>query len=155
MFEWPCCRGAEEWGGSARLKPCPSRGSAVKSIRGSSGKVVNDKFGHTVGDVYLRLIAARFRAQLRSTDTLARIGGDEFLVMTPHAEHFDPAEVLLRRLHSCFDEPFLIENECIEGSASFGLARYPEDGISVEELQRSVDHAMYAVKRNAAAALAS
>jgi diguanylate cyclase (GGDEF)-like protein len=118
-------------------------------------KVVNDKFGHKVGDVYLRLIAARFRAQLRSADTLARIGGDEFLVMTPHAEHFDPAEVLLRRLQSCFDEPFLIENECIEGSASFGLARYPEDGITAEELQRSADHAMYAVKRNAAAALAS
>ncbi len=118
-------------------------------------KVVNDKFGHKVGDAYLRLIAARFRAQLRSTDTLARIGGDEFLVMTPHAEHFDPAEVLLRRLQSCFDEPFLIENECIEGSASFGLARYPEDGITAEELQRSADHAMYAVKRNAAAALAS
>jgi diguanylate cyclase (GGDEF)-like protein len=118
-------------------------------------KVVNDTFGHKVGDAYLRLIAARLRAQLRSTDTLARIGGDEFLVMTPHAEHVDPAELLLLRLQSCFDQPFLIENECFEGSASFGLARYPEDGITAEELQRCADHAMYAVKRNSAAALAS
>jgi predicted signal transduction protein with EAL and GGDEF domain len=58
-------------------------------------------------------------------------------------------------LQSCFDEPFRIENECFDGSASFGLARYPEDGRTVEELQRSADFAMYAVKRNGAAALAS
>ena len=112
-------------------------------------KFVNDKFGHKTGDLYLKQISNRLRAQLRSVDMLARIGGDEFVVIAPFPEAYDRAYALTIRLEKCFSDPFELEGEVIQGSASFGFARYPEHGITVEELTRHADHAMYAAKHEA------
>jgi len=112
-------------------------------------KYVNDKFGHKTGDLYLQQISNRLRAQLRSVDTLARIGGDEFVVIAPFPEAFDRAYALTIRLEKCFSQPFELEGEVIEGSASFGFARYPEHGTTAEDLTRHADHAMYLAKHEA------
>lgn len=112
-------------------------------------KFVNDKFGHKIGDLYLQQISNRLRAQLRGMDTLARIGGDEFVVIAPFPEAFDRAFALTTRLQKCFEHPFELEGEMIDGSASFGFARYPEHGTTAEDLTRHADHAMYIAKHEA------
>jgi diguanylate cyclase (GGDEF)-like protein len=112
-------------------------------------KHVNDKYGHKTGDLYLQEISARLRAQIRSIDMLARIGGDEFVVIAPFPEGFDRSYALTARLQACFNEPFDLEGRYIDGSASFGSARYPEHGNTAEELTRHADHAMYISKHEA------
>jgi diguanylate cyclase (GGDEF)-like protein len=109
-------------------------------------KHVNDKYGHKIGDLYLQEISVRLRGQLRSIDMLARIGGDEFVVIAPSPERFDRAYALTNRLQGCFEKPFQIEGETFDGSASFGFARYPEHGVTAEDLTRHADHAMYISK---------
>ncbi len=111
-------------------------------------KHVNDQYGHKAGDAYLRQISGRLHAQVRSTDMLARIGGDEFLVIAPLTTSQENEETLTGRLKACFDDPFHLEGHTIEGSASFGLARFPQDGSTAEELQRKADQAMYLFKRS-------
>ncbi len=132
--------------GEARLKNAQL---AVIYIDINRFKYVNDKFGHKTGDLYLQQISNRLRAQLRSVDTLARIGGDEFVVIAPFPEAFDRAYALTIRLERCFSHPFELDGARIEGSASFGFARYPEHGTSAEELTRHADHAMYLAKHEA------
>ena len=109
-------------------------------------KYVNDKFGHKTGDLYLQQIASRLRAQLRSIDMLARVGGDEFVVIAPFPEYFDRAHAISARLQACFQDPFSLDGNLIDGSASFGFARYPEHGLTAEELTRHADHEMYIAK---------
>jgi len=109
-------------------------------------KYVNDKYGHKTGDLYLQQISARLRAQLRSIDMLARVGGDEFVVIAPFPEYFDRANAISARLQACFQDPFSLDGILIDGSASFGFARYPEHGLTVEDLTRHADHEMYIAK---------
>jgi diguanylate cyclase (GGDEF)-like protein len=113
-------------------------------------KHVNDTYGHGIGDLYLQQISARLKSQVRSIDMLARVGGDEFVVIAPFAEGIDRTYALTARLHACFDEPFDLEVASIDGSASFGFARYPEHGKTIEELTRHADQEMYMSKESEA-----
>jgi diguanylate cyclase (GGDEF)-like protein len=113
-------------------------------------KFVNDKYGHKTGDLYLQQISARLKSQIRSIDMLARVGGDEFVVIAPFAEGIDRSYALTARLKACFDQPFDLDGISIEGSASFGFARYPEHGATTEELTRHADHEMYISKHREA-----
>ncbi len=110
-------------------------------------KQVNDQYGHRTGDLYLQAVSQRMKAQLRGGDLLARIGGDEFVALTPVLHVRGDADEIAYRLKHCFDEPFEIEGAVIRGSASVGLAVFPEDGSSKEALQRAADTAMYAGKQ--------
>jgi len=110
-------------------------------------KEVNDRFGHRVGDVYLQHVARRLSEKLRSHDTLARVGGDEFIALISVVRDRGEADEIAYRLNRCFDSPFGIEEHSIYGSASIGLSIYPEDGESEDELKRVADNAMYADKQ--------
>ena len=113
-------------------------------------KGVNDRYGHKVGDLYLKAISGRLQGQIREADTLARIGGDEFLVIAPQTTASEETAGLSARLQGCFAEPFYLDGNRIEGSASFGQASYPEHGTTADELKRYADHAMYMAKRSSA-----
>jgi diguanylate cyclase (GGDEF)-like protein len=110
-------------------------------------KDVNDHHGHRIGDIYLQQISARLLAAKRQSDTLARIGGDEFLLIMPSDSSNENAETVISRLEKCFDHPFSIEGRLVLGSASLGFARYPDHGQTSEELKLHADHQMYASKR--------
>jgi diguanylate cyclase (GGDEF)-like protein len=109
-------------------------------------KQVNDLYGHRVGDLYLQEVAQRMKRQLRGGDMLARLGGDEFaaLVAVVHSRA-EVEEIALRLVHS-FDEPFFMDEYILQGSASFGLAVYPEDGATKDSLFSGADAAMYVNK---------
>jgi diguanylate cyclase (GGDEF)-like protein len=111
-------------------------------------KEVNDQYGHKVGDLYLQQIAARLEAKVRASDMLARIGGDEFLLLasTPQGHHETEAYKL--RFQHCFDNVFVIDGIRIRGAASIGLAVYPENGTTAEELKRHADIEMYYAKHH-------
>ncbi|MFZ1085898.1 MAG: GGDEF domain-containing protein [Terracidiphilus sp.] len=109
-------------------------------------KPINDHYGHHIGDLYLQEVALRMKSQLRGADILARLGGDEFGALIAEARSRDGVEEIAYRLERCFDQPFLIEGIRILGAASFGIALYPEDGVTRDELLNAADTAMYAVK---------
>ena len=109
-------------------------------------KQVNDVFGHHVGDLYLQEVALRMKGQLRAGDLLARLGGDEFAVLVPVVHDRADVVEIATRIERCFDDPFAIEGCTICGSASVGMALYPEDGTTKDTLVNAADAAMYAEK---------
>jgi len=111
-------------------------------------KEINDLYGHRVGDLFLCEVALRLAGQLRSVDMLARMGGDEFAALTPDLQSRADVLEIAQRLEHCFEAPFFIEGHSLRGSASMGIALYPEDGIDREALFSVADGAMYAVKHS-------
>jgi diguanylate cyclase (GGDEF)-like protein len=109
-------------------------------------KPINDTYGHHVGDLYLQEVALRMSRQLLGGDMLARLGGDEFAAMVLLHHGRSDLEKIVARLESCFDEPFAVEGIMIHGEASIGVALYPEDGATKDNLLSAADAAMYIVK---------
>ena len=109
-------------------------------------KQVNDIYGHRVGDLYLQEVALRMKRQLRSGDLLARLGGDEFAALLPMVHTRADAEDVGQRLERSFDDPITIEGFSLRGSASVGIALYPEDGTTRDSLLGAADAAMYVNK---------
>jgi diguanylate cyclase (GGDEF)-like protein len=109
-------------------------------------KQVNDLYGHHVGDLYLQEVSLRMKRQLRAGDLLARLGGDEFAALVPAAHHRAGVEEIALRLEQCFKEPFTVEGYVLNGSASVGIALYPEDGTTKDSLLSAADAAMYVAK---------
>ena len=108
-------------------------------------KQVNDLFGHAAGDELLMQVTKRLRNQTRSGDTLARIGGDEFVVVASF-ERPDDIAILARRLIEALTQPFMLTAGLAEIGVSIGIAVYPEDGTDQEELMRTADLALYRAK---------
>jgi diguanylate cyclase (GGDEF)-like protein len=109
-------------------------------------KQINDIYGHQIGDLYLQEVALRMKRQLRGVDMLARLGGDEFAVLLPQVRNRARVEEIALRLENCFDEPFVIEEHLLHGSASVGIALYPKDGLTKDDLLSAADAAMYKAK---------
>jgi diguanylate cyclase (GGDEF)-like protein len=111
-------------------------------------KQVNDTLGHQIGDDLLIEVAKRFQNTLRSSDFVARIGGDEFtVVMTPPADR-DNAETMAKQLVDSIAELTEIDGQAVDTGTSIGVALYPEHGQTREDLVRVADEAMYAAKRD-------
>jgi diguanylate cyclase (GGDEF)-like protein len=109
-------------------------------------KQVNDQYGHHVGDLFLQEAAQRMKHQLRPGDMLARLGGDEFAALAAHVHSREDVAEIARRLERCFLEPFHLEGYVIQGSASIGIAMYPEDGKTRDSLLTAADSSMYVTK---------
>ncbi|MDJ0805643.1 MAG: EAL domain-containing protein [Gammaproteobacteria bacterium] len=109
-------------------------------------KTINDTLGHKVGDELLKHAANRIRSVLRDSDTPARLGGDEFLVMLEGLESTEHAEVVARKLVSCFKHPFDVNAREVYTTTSIGISVYPDDGESVDLLMQHADTAMYQAK---------
>ncbi len=110
-------------------------------------KDVNDKHGHKIGDLYLQQIAGRLGRSVRGSDLLARIGGDEFLLIATTLGSVEDAQAYKERLESCFEHDFSLDGVRVRGAASIGLALYPDHGDSPEALKRYADAAMYEAKQ--------
>jgi diguanylate cyclase (GGDEF)-like protein/PAS domain S-box-containing protein len=110
-------------------------------------KEVNDTYGHVQGDQLLQQVAARLRRCLRGSDTLSRIGGDEFVALVPELGGREGAEAAASKILNELREPFLLGHGEFRTSVSIGVAIYPDDGASEGELMRNADLAMYHVKR--------
>jgi diguanylate cyclase (GGDEF)-like protein/PAS domain S-box-containing protein len=110
-------------------------------------KAVNDKLGHAMGDVLLKEVASRLSHCVRSTDTVSRLGGDEFTVIL--GELKDSADVMriAQQILAATASPFQLGNEIVRISASIGITLYPEDGQDAEILVKNADQAMYAAKQ--------
>jgi len=109
-------------------------------------KPVNDNYGHSVGDQLLIEVGQRLQNQIRQTDTVARVGGDEFIVLTPGNMRRQEKEMFLHRLGEKVAQVFEYSGARIDVKASIGSASYPGDAASVEDLLRVADGRMYAQK---------
>jgi diguanylate cyclase (GGDEF)-like protein len=107
---------------------------------------VNESMGHRAGDLLLAEIASRMRRALRPSDTVARIGGDEFNAIVTNIRLAAEAEDIAGRLLDALRQPFSIEGRAVAVSASLGIALFPDDGIEGEALRREADAAMYCAK---------
>jgi diguanylate cyclase (GGDEF)-like protein len=110
-------------------------------------KTVNDTLGHRAGDDLLVQVADRLRGAVRSPDTVARMGGDEFTLLLPELEPHGEA-IVAERILAAFEAPFEVDGHRLHISPSIGLAAYPGDGDTNERLLRNADAAMYRAKAN-------
>lgn len=111
-------------------------------------KEVNDEYGHDFGDRILAAVADRLNRYVRGSDTVARIGGDEFVVLVDELFTDDAALDAARKILHSFEEPFVIGDRSVSLRASIGVATFPRCGKTPGELLRAADCEMYAVKRN-------
>ena len=114
-------------------------------------KEVNDTYGHRIGDLALKQVVMRLSGRMRMSDTLARSGGDEFTVISDVSDAHG-AQVLVSDLELAFTVPFKLEGQLVNTGLSVGVALYPDDGRTADQLFAAADHAMYAAKRASRAA---
>ncbi len=115
-------------------------------------KTINDSLGHSIGDVLLTRIAERLRDTLRAEDTIARIGGDEFVVLLVNIgrrerEAVNYAEQISRKILARLQLPLEVQGHALHTSASIGITLFPGHDDSVEDLLRQADNAMYLAKK--------
>ncbi|WP_018229101.1 bifunctional diguanylate cyclase/phosphodiesterase [Methyloversatilis universalis] len=109
-------------------------------------KTVNDMHGHAAGDELLRTVARRIQSELRDADVVARFGGDEFAILQSFTTQPRQAMALAERLLETLQTPIRLADAEVAISASIGVALYPDDGATTEDLLRNADTAMYRAK---------
>lgn len=109
-------------------------------------KLVNDGLGHHVGDALLKVVAERLRRAVGDEGVAARLGGDEFGILQFHSPSWHAASALAERVIAALDEPCELDGTSVRTSASIGIAVYPRDGRTGEDLLRNADSAMYRAK---------
>lgn len=110
-------------------------------------KEVNDTYGHAAGDQLLKEVANRIRQCVRETDTVARIGGDEFVVLIESMQQPDYATIVADKIHAALDQPILLEEHQVSILSSIGIAHYPQHGDTEQSLLDHADAAMYEQKQ--------
>ena len=109
-------------------------------------KLINDSFGHVVGDQLLIEVSDRLKQEIRTGDTLARLGGDEFMLLLPQPTSNHQAEKVAQKLINSLQKPFYLKNKEVYINVSIGIAVYPRDTTDINNLIRHADMAMYEVK---------
>jgi diguanylate cyclase (GGDEF)-like protein len=109
-------------------------------------KLVNDSLGHQAGDALLRAVAERLQGTLRREDTLARLGGDEYVLLWHGLKGAPEAALVAQRIQGILQRPFQIDGRTLNVTASIGISIYPEDGRDFSELLKNADTAMYDAK---------
>jgi diguanylate cyclase (GGDEF)-like protein len=109
-------------------------------------KNINDSFGHDVGDEVLRIVATALRARMRPADTIARIGGDEFIIVANTSRPSD-RESIIAKIADVFHASVTVKGHSLSIRASIGHATFPDDGLTLERLLVAADKDMYAQKR--------
>lgn len=136
-----------------RLRLCLAQGDrhgdqmGILNIDMDDLKPINDNFGHRAGDAALKEVGARLQAACRKHDTVARVGGDEFGIILSRVNGRNGAKEKCQQLAEKISLPFQFENRDLSLGASIGLAVYPEDGKSIDELIETADQSMYENKR--------
>jgi len=115
-------------------------------------KPVNDNYGHHVGDAVLKATAERLRQAVRASDTVARMGGDEFTAILAPIDGTSDAERLALRVGQAFETPIAVDDVMLRVGASVGFAVYPDHGSSIEDLLQVADGHMYRAKSERAVA---
>jgi diguanylate cyclase (GGDEF)-like protein/PAS domain S-box-containing protein len=121
---------------------------AVVFLDLDSFKAVNDIHGHDVGDALLVALSLRMKEALREGDSLARIGGDEFVAVLANLAKVEDCELVLERLLLAASEPIKVGDVILNVSASIGVTLYPQDNVDADQLMRQADQAMYAAKES-------
>ena len=119
---------------------------AVVYIDLNDFKSINDSLGHDVGDALLKVVAKRLSSCLRGKDTVARQGGDEFIIILSDTIHVDDASIVAQKILDALGNAYLIKGHELHSSANLGIAHYPGDGQDVITLLRNSDAAMYEAK---------
>lgn len=109
-------------------------------------KPVNDQHGHQIGDLLLQEVAARIRSNVRASDIVGRLGGDEFLMVIESIENTEHAGPIAQEVIEQLTEPFFIQGLTLNIGASVGVAFYPKDGRSADDIIGAADQAMYQAK---------
>lgn len=121
-------------------------GCAILLIDLDRFKPVNDTLGHPIGDALLEKVADRLRATIRPLDTVARIGGDEFVVLQAGAEGLAQTQALARRIVDLIGRTYVVEGQLLSIGASVGIALAPNDGTTADRLLKCADLALYRAK---------
>jgi len=109
-------------------------------------KEVNDRLGHSVGDQLLRAVGQKLVGVLRESDTVCRMGGDEFLLLLPEVESTENAAQAAERILQAIREPFVLDSHSLLITTSIGIATYPDDGNDGNTVVKNADIAMYRAK---------
>lgn len=138
---------AERWEQLRLLAARTRSGLALMVLDLDHFKEVNDTLGHSTGDELIREVGRRLQSTLRASDTVARMGGDEFAVILNHFTQPLVAAEMAQKLISVLAEPFHVLGESFFISASIGVALYPSDGESLDTVLKHADQAMYQAKK--------
>ncbi len=120
---------------------------AVMFLDFDNFKLINDNYGHGIGDLFLREMGQKLKSAIREEDTLARLGGDEFILVLPELVDKEDAVTLAEKLIKVGREPLNLDGKEIKSSFSIGISLYPDDGADYETLLDKADTALYKAKR--------
>jgi diguanylate cyclase (GGDEF)-like protein len=110
-------------------------------------KTANDRFGHPQGDILLQTVSTLLKSSVRESDTVARMGGDEFTLIFENVNGKDDADILVKKVLAVFDQPFQLKDHELRITASIGVSLYPRDGQDADTLLKHADIAMYQAKQ--------
>ncbi|MFC4767550.1 putative bifunctional diguanylate cyclase/phosphodiesterase [Effusibacillus consociatus] len=111
-------------------------------------KLINDTFGHSMGDLLLQSVAERLKRSVGQNDMIARLGGDEFTVILSNIEHMEDVSKVARNIIDSFSQPFKMDGHEFFVTTSIGISLYPADGDGMETLVKNADAAMYQAKEH-------